>query len=99
MPGDRAQELVALEGVEADFALRGDRRGAGHVAQESDLPEVVSRAHLPEVFPVCGNVNLPRLDHVEEIGRATCREREDIKVCDVTSKKNETDGGDRVVTA
>ena len=67
MAGDRAQELVALEGAEADLGLRGDRRGAGHVAEQRDLPEVVARAHRPDVFPVRGNVNLTRLDDVEAV--------------------------------
>src|SRR5262245_25768237 len=67
MAGDRAQELVPLEGIEADLALRRDRRSPGHVAKERDLPEVVAGTHRPYLFPVGRDLNLTRVDDVEAV--------------------------------
>ena len=44
VPGDRAQELVAIERVQVDVVLRRDRRRARDVAQQRDLPDMVTGA-------------------------------------------------------
>ena len=67
MTRDRAQELVALERVQLGLRLGVHGRRPGHVAEESDLAEVVAGAERRDVTSVDEDIDFAGDDDVEAI--------------------------------
>src|SRR5918999_3018039 len=71
---DGRDEVVTLERVELDVALRPHGGGARNVANERDLSEGVPRAEHPRRAAVRRHVHRPFGDDVEAIARVALRE-------------------------
>src|SRR5918999_4419524 len=71
---DGRDEVVPVERVELDVALRPYGGGARNVANERDLSEGVPRPEHPRRAAVCRHVHRPFGDDVEAIARIALRE-------------------------
>src|SRR6266446_539812 len=67
VPGDRGDEVVALDRVEPQAVERADGRGARHVAEQRDLAEELARPELVRLGAVDRHAGPSRLDRVETV--------------------------------
>ena len=73
MPGDRSQEVLALERVQPDAPAGSNGRRARHVVKERDLTEMVAAAERGHVRGVHADVDLAVRDRVEAVAESPCR--------------------------
>ena len=59
MAGDRCDEVVALEGVQREIRVGGDRRSAQYVTKQRNLAERVARPEFRPLLAVDGDRGSP----------------------------------------